>query len=124
MYIWDETTDEPYTIDVRAVFQSYFKQHEGADSGLSHDSFEMLVASWLSEVIHAPKPGEIDSETSTKWLFDSGLYQAIKGGVCGIRGCRMNVYVETNSEGLWPHKTRSTVSRKALNVTNYGRHWR
>ncbi len=83
-YLWKHAdtceSDEPYMVDVRAIFQSYFEGNTDGEPGLSHDSFEMLVASWLGEVIHAPKHNGNDREASMQWLFDSGLYPAIEGG--------------------------------------------
>ena len=83
-YLWKhadiDESNEPYMVDVRAIFHAYFAGKTEGEPGLSHDSFEMLVASWLGEVIHAPKHDESDSKAAMQWLFDSGLYRAIEGG--------------------------------------------
>ena len=83
-YLWKDASNtesvEPYTIDVHTIFQPYFERLGGQDNRLSHDSFELLVASWLGEVIHAPNFDEAPVETATQWLIDSGLYQATEGG--------------------------------------------
>ncbi len=87
-YLWtnNDTNDEDvppaYTVDARPIFQSYFEQSGVTPDRISGQSLELIVASWLGELIH----GEVASEqlaTTQPWLVDSGLYAAIGQGRLG-----------------------------------------
>ena len=45
---------------------------------LSGPSFEILVSSWLNDLINSQITKEVTPELS--WIFDSGLYESIRGG--------------------------------------------
>ena len=82
-YLWarTETNHEPieptYVIDARPILQPYFDQAGITADRVSGQSLEIIVTSWLNEVIHKT-PNELD--TSEQWLIDSGLYNAVAGG--------------------------------------------
>ncbi len=82
-YLWKNTDSnheliEPtYVIDARPVLQPYFDQAGITADQVSGQSLELIVASWLNEIIHKA-PNELD--TSQQWLIDSGLYNAVVGG--------------------------------------------
>ena len=82
-YLWKNTgsNHEPleptYVIDARPILQPYFEQSGVTADQVSGQSLELIVASWLSEVIHKT-PDELDA--SQQWLIDSGLYDAVAGG--------------------------------------------
>jgi hypothetical protein len=84
-YLWTEpeiysNQSEPtYIIDAVPVLKPYFERAEIIPEKIRGDSFELLVASWLSDMINSEKlPEEFDE--SQRWLIDSGLYRAIAGG--------------------------------------------
>jgi len=82
-YLWKNTGSnhellEPtYVFDARPILQPYFEQSGITADQVSGQSLELIVASWLSEVMHKT-PGELDA--SQQWLIDSGLYDAVAGG--------------------------------------------
>ena len=82
-YLWKNTDSnhepiEPtYVIDARPVLQPYFDQAGITADQVSGQSLELIVASWLNEIIHKTSD-ELDA--SQQWLIDSGLYDAVVGG--------------------------------------------
>jgi hypothetical protein len=84
-YLWTGTEaqsdqGEPtYTIDAHPIFQPYLKHTGLTADKISGQSLELIVASWIGEIIHAEKPPE-NLENSQHWLTDSGLYAALVGG--------------------------------------------
>lgn len=88
LYLWthNDTNDEAgmpsYTIDARPILQSYFEQSGVAPDQISGHSLELIVASWLGELIH----GEVAPEelaSSQSWLINSGLYATVAQGRLG-----------------------------------------
>lgn len=84
-YLWKDAGNnlvevEPtYTIDARPILASYFEQAGVAPDQISGESFELVVASWLSELIHSNEMPEGDG-VAWNWLIESGLYNAVVGG--------------------------------------------
>jgi hypothetical protein len=81
-YLWVNTSknkDEPdYTIDAKPLIQKYFEKTDTQPNQISGISFEIIIASWLQEMIFSEElPEHIDREKS--WLVESGLYQALRG---------------------------------------------
>ncbi len=82
-YLWEnvgsahEPVEPTYTVDARPLLQPYFEQSGVAAEQVSGQSLELIVASWLNEVIHKT-PDELDA--SEQWLVESGLYEAVAGG--------------------------------------------
>ena len=72
-----ELLEPTYVIDAHPILQPYFEQSGVTAAQVSGQSLELIVASWLSEVIHKT-PDELDD--AQQWLIDSGLYDAIAGG--------------------------------------------
>lgn len=81
-YLWTTDLDqsEPsYTIDAHPILQPYFERAGVTADQISGQSLELIVASWLSEIIYSEKlPESVD--ISQRWLIDSGLYEALAGG--------------------------------------------
>ena len=44
---------------------------------------ELIVTSWLKEVVHA-ELRRVAIRPNLRWLLDSGLYESIKGGTLAI----------------------------------------
>jgi hypothetical protein len=84
-YLWTEPdiysnqSKPTYIIDALPVLKLYFERAGIMPEKIRGDSFELLVASWFSDLIHSEQlPEEFDA--SQHWLIDSGLYVAISGG--------------------------------------------
>ena len=84
-YLWtDKEADSDqsiptYTIDASPILQPYFERAGMTVDQISSQSLELIVSSWLSEIIHTEKlPETVDS--SQQWLIESGLYAALIGG--------------------------------------------
>jgi hypothetical protein len=84
-YLWTEPeiysnqSKPTYIIDAVPVLKPYFERAEIIPEKIRGDSFELLVASWLSDMINSEQLPEEFNE-SQHWLIDSGLYVAISGG--------------------------------------------
>jgi hypothetical protein len=84
-YLWTEPdiysnqSKPTYIIDALPVLKPYFERAGIMPEKIRGDSFELLVASWLSDLIHSEQLPEEFNE-SQHWLIDSGLYVAISGG--------------------------------------------
>jgi len=85
-YLWTDAevahldrSEPTYTIDARPLLQPYFERAGVAAEKISEHSLELIVASWLGEIIHAEKTPEA-ADKSQRWLIDSGLYNALAGG--------------------------------------------
>ena len=82
-YLWTNTQlnqeliEPTYSIDALPVLQPYLNQSGITVDHVSGQSLELIVASWLNEIIHKT-PDELDA--SQQWLIDSGLYAAVAGG--------------------------------------------
>lgn len=80
-YLWTSSNADDempaYVIDAKEALASYVGR-EGVSLGdISHYGLELLVASWLQDLIGS----ELSAETvvsGLRGLFDSGLYAAIK----------------------------------------------
>jgi hypothetical protein len=78
-YLWSnaeayqDQSEPTYTIDASPILQPYFERAGVAADQISGASLELIVASWLGEIIHANQlPENIDA--SQQWLIESGLY--------------------------------------------------
>lgn len=85
LYLWTNSNTqmgeiEPtYAIDANPIFQPYFQKARVPAEKISGQSFELIVTSWLREIINSKKLlNELDE--SQHWLIESGLYTAISGG--------------------------------------------
>jgi hypothetical protein len=84
-YLWfnaeasQDQSEPTYTIDASPILQPYFERAGVAADQISGASLELIVASWLGEIIHSNQlPENIDA--SQQWLIESGLYAALVGG--------------------------------------------
>lgn len=84
-YLWTdsaaqlEQSEPTYIIDAHSILQPYFEKAGIQANQISGQSLELIVASWLGEIIHSKKLPE-DIDNSQSWLVDSGLYTALAGG--------------------------------------------
>lgn len=84
-YLWTDTAADleqstpTYTIDAHAILQPYFERAGVRAEQISGQSLELIVATWLTEIMHSEKlPETLDAYRH--WLIDSGLYSALAGG--------------------------------------------
>lgn len=78
-FIPDRSIEPDYEIDAAGALSHYLDGVSTPLHDLSENSLELLVASWLSELLNS----ELSQETAPpelRWLFDSGLYDTIKKG--------------------------------------------
>lgn len=86
LYLWtndgdaNADRDEPaYVASADSIIRPYFERVSTRPRQLSEKSLELIVASWLSEILPSENyPERIDD--SQDWLLDSGLYDALTGG--------------------------------------------
>ena len=81
LYLWvnDEQTGltkPDYEIDTKSTLESYSKYLKLELENLSESGFELLLTSWLRELINGT---ELVNEAN-EWLVESGLLEAIKQG--------------------------------------------
>lgn len=90
MYLWDDRDGKlfsdprlqdggrppDYRADTSAALSPYLDGMPFALEELGGRSLEMVVASWLTGVMNS----EVREEPGLRWLLDSGLYEAIRGG--------------------------------------------
>jgi hypothetical protein len=84
-YLWSnaeayqDQSEPTYAIDASPILQPYFERAGVAADQISGASLELIVASWLGEIMHSNQlPENIDA--SQQWLIESGLYAALVGG--------------------------------------------
>lgn len=84
-YLWSndeayqDQSEPTYTIDALPILQPYFERAGVTAEQISGESLEIIVTSWLGELIYSNQlPENIDA--SQQWLIDSGLYAALVGG--------------------------------------------
>ncbi len=84
-YLWSNSqayqdqSEPTYTIDAFPILQPYFERAGVVADQISGASLELIIASWLGEIIHSNQlPENIDA--SQQWLIESGLYAALVGG--------------------------------------------
>ena len=84
-YLWSnaeasqDQSEPTYTIDASPILQPYFERAGVTSDQISGDSLELIVSSWLGEIIHSEQPPE-SIDASQQWLIESGLYAALVGG--------------------------------------------
>lgn len=84
-YLWTQSNLKPdavapdYIIDAQPILQPYVAQTGIISDHLSEQSLELIITSWLGEVMYSGKTPNNLGE-SERWLVDSGLLDAIAGG--------------------------------------------
>jgi hypothetical protein len=84
-YLWTDSEahiserEPDYTIDARPILDSYFERAGVTADRISGQSLEIIIASWLGEILHLEKPPK-NLDASQFWLIESGLYDALAGG--------------------------------------------
>ncbi|WP_146054524.1 hypothetical protein [Methylovulum psychrotolerans] len=85
-YLWKDkpsrNIEKPtYDIDPFALLRPYLEKADIRPEKLSRAGFELLVASWLNELSQFGERSEaLKKNDHNKWLFESGLLDALKQG--------------------------------------------
>lgn len=85
LYLWKDAGTDPaevlpdYEADAGATFAPYFESVGVDPHAVSGQAFELVVASWLGDVIRSAKAsgGQVDDRS---WLARSGFRAAVRGG--------------------------------------------
>lgn len=84
-YLWkaaapNELNHHPdYSLDPRPFLTPYTEPAGVTLEEISTQSFELIITSWLIEVMNATK-ADMQANEAQRWLVDFGLYEAIAGG--------------------------------------------
>lgn len=85
-YIWedgsgsrDEITEPDAVVDARPIIDSYIRDTRISREQISDSGLELILTAWLSSLVNSKLTPE-SVPPSEKWLFDSGLYEAIRHG--------------------------------------------
>lgn len=84
-YLWKNPTGtgeeiEPtQQIDPAPFLQPYFEKASILPSTVTGKSFELIVVSWLNQILRASNPEDIQNH-GQDWLLNSGLFEALTGG--------------------------------------------
>jgi len=84
IYLWknrepmDYEKAPDYVISAKEILEKYLNQISSTDKVSEYYYLELVMASWLKELVKSKiSPQE---NPALKWIFDSGLYEAIKSG--------------------------------------------
>lgn len=84
-YLWKNEPDllepvEPtFDIDPRPFLEPYYRSLGIAPEDLTGQSFELIITSWLSQILSARFPEE-QSKDGQEWLIQTGLHETLQGG--------------------------------------------
>lgn len=87
-YLWVNETEADrvlndrkpdYVINANSILKPYFDRPEIQSNRISGKSFELIIASWLEELIQSEKNLE-NIKKHQPWLIYSGLYADLVGG--------------------------------------------
>jgi hypothetical protein len=87
-YLWKDAASiveaQPdYKIEAREALSSYIDESTQPLNDISGYGLELLVASWLEGFVNSELTKDT-ADPSLRWLFDSGLYEAIKNGSVAV----------------------------------------
>jgi hypothetical protein len=84
-YIWKDGSEYPEVkapdsiVDARPIIDPYIKGTPLSREQISDSSLQLILTSWLSFLVNSKLTAE-NVPPSERWLFDSGLYEAIRHG--------------------------------------------
>jgi hypothetical protein len=84
-YFWvNKTTNlQPtlpdFSFEPRSALNPYYEQAGIGPTDLAATSFELVIASWLSELAHGASEGRVPPEAA-RWLKESGFVDTIRSG--------------------------------------------
>jgi hypothetical protein len=89
LYLWkdagnaSELVEPTYEIDAAPFFQPYYEAARVSPDQLTGQSFELIVTSWLRELVRSGMPADVP-EPQQQLLLESGLLDALKGGSVAV----------------------------------------
>lgn len=84
-YLWANNdaylvqSEPTYIVEPHSILQPYLERAGVTAKQISSQSLELIIASWLGEIIYSEKPPK-NIDDAQGWLLDSGLYTALIGG--------------------------------------------
>lgn len=84
-YLWknagetQEVIEPALEIDPTPFLQPYYDESGVLPGELAGDSFEIIVAAWLNEVLRTASPLDLEGKNQG-WLIKSGLFDSLIGG--------------------------------------------
>lgn len=84
-YLWKnggedaEILEPTQQVDPRPFLQPYYEQTGVGADGLTGKGFELIVSSWLNQVLRARSPQDLP-DGGRDWLIGSGLFDRLAGG--------------------------------------------
>lgn len=88
-YLWKNPSSSPatgseeiepdYKIGAAEVLAPYAEREDGSLGDVSEQGLEFLVTAWLTDLVNSDLSEE-EVAPALRWLFESGLYEAIKNG--------------------------------------------
>lgn len=84
-YLWknagefNQALEPTVQIDPTPFLQSYYDESGVAPGELSGDSFELIVAAWLNEILRTDIRSDLEARNQ-EWLLESGLFDSLVGG--------------------------------------------
>lgn len=84
-YLWENTgrtlevVEPTQQVDPQPFLQPLSGSTDAAYRNLTEQSFELVVTSWLNQVLQAQRPEEF-LEGNQGWLLSSGLFEKLTGG--------------------------------------------
>jgi hypothetical protein len=83
LYLWRGTetgpNHDPFEVDSRPLLAPYFRGTSISASVASSQAFELVIASWLADLVREAEPRE-RLAVAQPWLLESGLLDALAGG--------------------------------------------
>jgi hypothetical protein len=82
LYLWKNNSPSSldkgpdYEIKAKDILQKYFDTMPASPDAASEYQLEALVSSWLEDLVHSAP----SDDHYLRWFYDSGLYDATKGG--------------------------------------------
>lgn len=89
LYLWKDVDNKPeiieptYEIDSMPFFEPYYKLSALNPERLNGESFELIVSSWMNELIRFGISSSVPVE-QRKQLLESGLLDVLNGGSIAI----------------------------------------
>lgn len=78
-YNGDEVEPD-FEIDAAEALAPYLERTPFSPDDVSEYGLELLISSWLTDLVDDPGLSKGTAAPDLGWLFDSGLYEAIRGG--------------------------------------------
>ncbi len=84
-YLWENTdrtleiVEPTQKVNPKPFLQHLFGLTDSSYRNLTGKSFELVVTSWLNQVLQAQRPEDL-LEDNQDWLLSSGLFEKLTGG--------------------------------------------